>query len=222
MKQNWTLQDCLLPLTLLSTHIYQHESPLVWLHENNCRSCLLFVFMNSQMMCHCKFGCLNELWDGIISCPFVKGGSVHPMLKEMGNEALKLPSFEFRACRFKQLIYWLSLSEEPTYYPRPIGLWREKRQPQHSACMQMMKLSSGHWWGGALVWLCWRHRSQSAVLRPGKFCVRQVPVYTESLWGEPGTAARPLIQAVSPCAVYLRLLTDCFTVAVGFQLLLRS
>ena len=42
----------LLQLTLLSTHMYRHESQLVWLIEHNCRSSWLFVFVMGRRVCN--------------------------------------------------------------------------------------------------------------------------------------------------------------------------
>ena len=50
---------------------------------------------------------LSDLWDSIISFPFVKDGSVYPMLKGSRKEALKHLSLTFR--KRHQLLSWLPL-----------------------------------------------------------------------------------------------------------------
>ncbi len=58
-------------------------------------------------MCLFKCCCHKELWDGIISFPFLKDGPVCPMLKEIRKEALKHLSLAFR--EFEQHLSWLPL-----------------------------------------------------------------------------------------------------------------
>ena len=48
-----------------------------------------------------KSCCRGELWDRIISSPFVKDGPVYPMLKEIIKEALSHLSYAFKL--FEQL-----------------------------------------------------------------------------------------------------------------------
>ena len=79
--------------------IYRHEPILVWLYERNRGSCWSFVSMNSVggkrfKCCRCERSC-----DAVISITLVKGGPVHPLLKEIGKEALKYLSLAFRGAK---------------------------------------------------------------------------------------------------------------------------
>jgi len=56
---------------------------------------------------HFKCFRCKELWDGIISIPFIKEGQVFPVLKEPSKEALKLLSFAFR--ELDQHLLWRPL-----------------------------------------------------------------------------------------------------------------
>lgn len=43
-----------------------------------------------------KYGLRKQLWDGIISFPFVKDATVFPMLKVLSRDAIKLLSLAFK------------------------------------------------------------------------------------------------------------------------------
>ena len=58
--------------------------------------------MNAASLGRVKYCCHKELWDSIISSPFIKDGQVYSVLKEVRKEALNHGSLAFR--EFNQLL----------------------------------------------------------------------------------------------------------------------
>ena len=66
------------------------EKTTTALRESETALTLGYVIMRWCMLLTWVFKCCcrNELWDGVISFPFIKDGPVYPMLKEIRKEAL--------------------------------------------------------------------------------------------------------------------------------------